>query len=167
MSAAALDIRTSMAILDKGQVVDRFLPMTTYLDASLSADRFRTALVGVFGVTGLLLVLVGLAGLTARTVTERTRETGIRLALGAAPSRLWWRTTRDALKGVLAGLAAGILTAFVALRGISTVLVGITAPSIGVWSAEVVLISALCALAAGIPARRVIDGRSMAVLRGE
>jgi putative ABC transport system permease protein len=167
VSAAAPEIRTSMATLDKGQVVDRFLPMTNYLDASLSADRFRTALVAVFGATGLMLVVVSLAGLTARTVTERTKETGIRLALGAAPSRLWWTTTLDALKGVLAGLAAGILTAFVALRGISTALVGIAAPSIGVWGAEVVLISALCALAAGVPAHRVIGVRPMAVLRRE
>jgi putative ABC transport system permease protein len=167
VSATAREIRTSMATLDKGQVVDRFLPMTSYLDASLSADRFRTALVAVFGATGLMLVLVGLAGLTARTVTERAKEVGVRLALGAAPSRLWWMTTCDALKGVVAGLSAGILLALVALRSIGTTLVGIAAPSIGVWGAEVALIVALCALAAGAPAHRVTRIGPMVVLRRE
>jgi len=167
VAATAREIRASVATVDTGQVVDRFLPMTTYLDSSLSADRFRTALVVVFGTTGLLLVLVGLAGLTARTVTERAKDVGVRLALGAAPSQLWWTTTRDALNGVVAGLAGGILLALVALRSIGATLAGIASPSITIWAAEVAVIVALCALAAATPAHRVTRIGPMVVLKRE
>jgi putative ABC transport system permease protein len=166
-SAAAREIRASMTSLDKAQVVDRFLPMTAYLDASLSAYRFRAALVSVFAVTGLLLVLVGLGGLTARTVEERTREIGVRLALGAPPSRLWWTTTCDALKSVTVGIAAGIVAADMAFRVIGAYLAGMASPSIAIWGADVALVAGFCALAAGVPARRVTGIRPMDALRTE
>jgi len=167
LSAAAREIRASMVTLDNAQVVDRFLPMTDYLDSSLSAYRFRAALVAVFAVTGLLLVLVGLAGLTARFVEERRREIGIRLALGAAPSRLWWTTTRDALKSVMVGIAAGILAATLAFQVIGTFLAGITPPSVAIWGSDVALVAGLCALAAAVPAHRVTGVRPMDALRPE
>jgi putative ABC transport system permease protein len=167
LSAAARGIRASMATLDNAQVVDRFLPMTDYLDSSLSAYRFRAALVAVFAVTGLLLVLVGLAGLTARFVEERRREIGIRLALGAAPSRLWWTTTCDALKSVTVGIAAGILAATLAFQVIGTFLAGIAPPSVVIWGTDVALVAGLCALAAAVPAHRVTGVRPMDALRTE
>ncbi len=155
-AAAVRDIRAALGALDEAQVVDRFLPMTTYLEASLAADRFRAILVALFGVTGLLLLLVGLAGLTARAIGQRTRELGVRLALGAAPNRLWLTTTSDALKTVLAGTLAGGVTAFVALRVMRAVLVGVPPPSVAMWGTYVVLVVASCAATAAIPAHRVV-----------
>jgi putative ABC transport system permease protein len=142
-----------------------FLPMTSYLNASLSSDRFRTALVLVFGATLLLLVLMGLAGLTARTVAERRLEVGIRMALGAAPSRMWMTTTLDALKSVGGGLAMGIMTAELAFHLVRTILAGVLPPSTLMWVADVALVAVLCALAAGVPAHRVIGVRPSEALR--
>jgi putative ABC transport system permease protein len=164
-SAAAPQIRAAMASLDKAQVVDRFQPMSSYLSASLSSERFRTAMVAVFGFTGLLLVLVGLAGLTARMVAERTQEIGVRMALGAAPSRLWLSTTFDALKSVGVGLAAGIVTTVLAFHLVSTLLTGVLPPSGLVWGADIVFVAVLCTLAAGLPAHRVIRVRPSEALR--
>jgi putative ABC transport system permease protein len=167
LPSAARELRASMASLDRAQVVDRFLPVTDYLDASLSSDRFRMVLVVLFAATGLLLVLVGLAGLTARTVIERTKELGIRMALGATPSRPWLTTTRDALKSVAVGIAAGIPAAHVAFRLMTSILVGIGSPSIAALGKYLVLVAGLCAVAAGVPARRALGIRPMAVLASE
>jgi putative ABC transport system permease protein len=164
---AAPVIRASMTSLDATQVVDRFLPMTTYLGSSLSADRFRTTLVAVFAATGLLLVIVGLTGLTARSVTERTREMGVRLALGAVPFRLWLTATADALVSVVTGIAFGILVALAGVRVMSGVLVGVSPPSPPLWAAAIALVGAMCAIAAGVAARRVMDIQPSLALRGE
>ena len=166
-SVAARDIRASMASLDKAQVVDRFLPMTTYLDSSLSSDRFRTALVAVFGVTGLALVLVGLGGITARSVVERTREMGIRLALGARPTRLWLTIAGGALTSVGIGIAAGTACAIGVLRLVGTTLVGVQRPSAVIWGVEAVVVAVLCAVAAAVPAHRVVGIRPVRALRAE
>ena len=155
LAVTARQIRASVASLDGEQVVDRFLPLARYLDLSLSSNRFRTVLVGIFATTGLVLVLLGLAGSTARAVTERTREIAVRMALGAAPSRLWFSSTCDALTSVLVGVGAGSIASAIALRGMNALLIGVTPPSAIVWGTDVVAVSTLCALAAGIPARRV------------
>jgi ABC-type antimicrobial peptide transport system permease subunit len=156
-----------MASLDNAQVADRFLPMTAFLDGSLSSDRFRAALVAVFGVTGLVLVVVGLGGSTARTVAERTRELGVRLALGAVPTRLWFTTTCGSLTSVMAGIAAGVVAAAMAFRVMSTVLAGVQQPSILLWGIEAALVAALCAVAAALPAYRVMAIDPIAALRPE
>jgi predicted permease len=164
-SLAAPLVRASMQALDAAQVVDRFVPMTKYLDASLSAERFRATLVGVFAATGLLLVIVGLAGLTARSVIERTREIGVRLALGAAPCRLWLTATCDALASVGIGVACGMAVALAGIRVLSDALVGVSPPSPVLWAAAVALVGAVCVIAAGVPARRVMKIEPSAALR--
>lgn len=141
--------------------------MTTYLDTSLSSDRFRAALVAAFGLTGLVLVLVGVGGITARSVAERTRELGVRLALGAVPARLWVRTTCDAMKSVTVGIGVGAIAAVVAMRLVSTFLVGLQRPSAAVWAIEVAVVCGLCALAAGLPAHRVTEIAPMIALRAD
>ncbi len=167
LSAAVRQTRAVMQSLDSTQVVDRFLPMTTYLDTSLSSDRFRAALVAAFGLTGLVLVLVGVGGITARSVAERTRELGVRLALGAVPARLWVRTTCDAMKSVTVGIGVGAIAAVVAMRLVSTFLVGLQRPSAAVWAIEVAVVCGLCALAAGLPAHRVTEIAPMIALRAD
>jgi hypothetical protein len=164
---AAPLIRAALARLDATQVVDRFVPMQAYLQGSLAADRFRTALVVVFGATGVLLLLVGLASVTARSVTERTREMGIRLALGAAPSRLWIATTHEALRSVWIGIGVGMAMAGMVFQAVTTMLSGVAAPTSGWWAMSVLIVVMLCAIAAGIPASRVAGVRAAVALRSE
>jgi ABC-type antimicrobial peptide transport system permease subunit len=112
-------------------------------------------------------VIVGLTGLTARSVTERTREMGVRLALGAVPFRLWLTATADSLVSVVTGIAFGILVALAGVRVMSGVLVGVSPPSTPLWAAAIALIGAMCAIAAGVAARRVMDIQPLLALRGE
>jgi putative ABC transport system permease protein len=98
-------------------------------------------------------------------VAERTQEIGVRMALGAAPSRLWLSTTFDALKSVGVGLAAGIVTTVLAFHLVSTLLTGVLPPSGLVWGADIVFVAVLCTLAAGLPAHRVIRVRPSEALR--
>lgn len=165
MAAAARQIRASLASLDGEQAVDRFLPMTLYLERSLSSERFRSSLVAVFAGTGLALVLLGLAGSTARAVTERKRDIAVRMALGAAPSRLWLSTTCGALLSVMLGIAAGLVASSAVLQGMGALLIGVPAPSAVLFGTDAVAVASLCALAAGIPARRVVHVQPTVVLR--
>jgi predicted permease len=165
MAAAARQIRASLAALDGEQAVDRFLPMTLYLEQSLSSDRFRSSLVAVFAGTGLTLVLLGLAGTTARAVTERKWEIAIRMALGATPSRLWRSTTCDALLSVLLGVGAGVIVSTAVFQGMDALLVGVPEPSVVLWGADAAAVAILCTVAAAIPARRVVHVHPSAVLR--
>ena len=165
MAAAARQIRASLAALDGELAVDRFLPMTLYLEQSLSPDRFRSSLVAVFAGTGLMLVLLGLAGSTARAVTERKREIAVRMALGATPSRLWRSTTFDALLSVLLGVGAGVIASTGVFQGMDALLVGVPAPSLVLWGVDAAAVVTLCTFAAAIPARRVVHVHPAIVLR--
>ena len=97
----------------------------------------------------------------------RKRELGVRLALGAVPFRLWLTTTGDALVSVVTGVACGIVVALVGVRVLAGALVGVAPPSPLLWIAAVALISAMCAVAAGIAARRVMNIQPTLALNGE
>jgi ABC-type antimicrobial peptide transport system permease subunit len=116
---------------------------------------------------GLLLVNVGLGGMTARAVAGRTRELGVRLALGARPSRLWWITMWDALVPVGVGVTVGGVVAVGGLRLLRTILVGVPSLTPALWVAASVLVAACCASAAAIPARRVFNVQPSTALRAE
>jgi predicted permease len=166
-SALIRDVRAAVASVDATQVVDRFMPLTTFVDASLAPDRFRTALLIVFAVAGVLLVMVGLLGLTSRSVSERTREMGVRIALGAAPLALWGRVTMEALVSVALGMAAGWLGAAVTMRVLARVLLGVSSPSLMLWTGVTASLGFVCLVAAAVPAFRITKVDPSTALRAE
>jgi putative ABC transport system permease protein len=105
-AVALYDIRTL------GQVVER----------SLAEERFSTALLGAFALTALLLAVIGLYGIVAFAVTSRTREIGVRLALGASRQHVLRMVVWDGVRVVLMGVAAGLLVALAIGRGIESFL---------------------------------------------
>jgi ABC-type antimicrobial peptide transport system permease subunit len=96
------------------------------VDESILVERLVATLSGLFGVLALLLSAVGLYGVIAYTVTRRTREIGIRIAIGAPRSSVLWLVLRDVITMVFIGAVIGALAAFMATRAIAGILYGVS-----------------------------------------
>jgi len=137
------------------------------IDRSLVVERFVTTLSTAFGVLATLLAVVGLYGVMAFTVTRRTREIGVRMALGAVRGDVVWLVMREVIALVGAGMALGLIAAFGLSRVVRAQLYGVTpADPIAIVTAVAVL--GAVALAAGyIPAIRATRVSPVRALRYE
>ena len=134
---------------------------------SISAARFRTQLLVGFAGVALLLAVVGLYGMLAYSVTQRSREMGIRIALGARPMSVFRLVIRTGMMLVVVGVVLGIGGAFAATRLLSTQLFGV-APTDPIVFVIVAIALTLAGLAACvIPARRATRADPIAALRLE
>jgi ABC-type antimicrobial peptide transport system permease subunit len=106
------------------------------------------------GIVATLLAAVGLYGVVAYAVGRRTREIGIRMALGAAPGGVLGMVMRQGLGLAGAGIAAGLLLAFLAARAIAAALYGVGAADPLAWGGAVAVLLSAAALANYLPARR-------------
>jgi putative ABC transport system permease protein len=132
----------------------RTISMGQYLEFATSMHRTTAALAAVLGGIGLILTAVGVYGLVAFRTTRRTREIGIRMALGAANSQVLALVFRDGLRPALLGIAAGIPLALAATRLAASLLVGVEPWSPVTFVAAIVILLAAVAAATMIPARR-------------
>jgi len=153
--------------LDPEQPVTHPQVMEQLLESVTLDRRFQTGLVAGFAGAALLLASVGLFGIASLSVVRRTREFGIRLALGAKGSDLLWlelsRTMMIAGAGVACGLAASLALA----RTVAGFLYGVTAWSPAVYGAAIVALIVPALVAAWIPARRATKIDPTAALRYE
>jgi len=137
------------------------------INGELVAERVTAMLSGFFAVLALLLASIGLYGLMSYTVTRRTREIGIRVAIGAQRQNALWIVLRETLTLALFGIAIGIPSALAGTRLIATMLFGLS-PSDPSTIATVSLLLLLVALFAGyLPARRASKIDPIAALRSE
>jgi predicted permease len=134
---------------------------------ALAGDRVIVLLSGFFAVLALLLASVGLYGLTSYAITRRTREIGIRTALGAQPALVRWGVLRDALTLALAGIALGIPCALGASRLIASLLFGISPGDLPTIAFVSLLLLVVALLASYLPARRASRIDPMVALRTE
>jgi putative ABC transport system permease protein len=107
-------IKQAVWSVDAKQPLANVITLEQFLAESLGAQRFRAVLVAVCGAIGLLLATIGTYGVTARSVVERTREVGIRLALGGRALDVWWTVAWGSLKAVVAGAIVGIAASIAA-----------------------------------------------------
>jgi putative ABC transport system permease protein len=105
-------IKEAVWSIDPAQPLSNIVVLDDYLAASLGQQQFRAWLVGICSVFGILLAIVGIYGVTSRTVSERTREVGIRIALGGHPLNVWRGLVTASLRAVLAGAGAGAILSF-------------------------------------------------------
>ena len=130
-------------------------------------ERLFAGLVSGFGVLAALLAAIGLFGVMAYTVVRRTREIGIRLALGATISGVRWMVLRESVLIVLGGLALGLPAALALSRLVQTMLYGLKPHDAWSFTLAAIVMAAIGAAAAWIPARRASRVDPMTALRCE
>jgi predicted permease len=155
------------------QAVDPNLPifgertMEDVLSASLAQRRFAMQVVGLFGVLALLLASIGIYGVMAYSVSQRTREIGIRLALGASTGAILRPLLWQGMLVTLAGVTIGLVSAFALTRSLRSLLFGVAPNDLITYAGLAVLLSAVAMLACYLPARRATKVNPLEALRYE
>ncbi|HLK09455.1 MAG TPA: FtsX-like permease family protein, partial [Candidatus Angelobacter sp.] len=148
------NIQAELQAVDPNLPISDVAPMTEVVSASFAERRFAAALIGLFALLALGLAAVGVYGVAAYTVQQRTREFGIRSALGATTSDLVHMVLRDSMAPVLCGLAAGIFGSALVGRAIASLLFGVHTIDPLVYAISVVVLMIVGFSANYIPARR-------------
>jgi putative ABC transport system permease protein len=155
------------------QAVDPNLPlfgeraMDDLVSASLAQRRFAMQVVGLFGALALLLAGIGIYGVMAYSVSQRTREIGIRLALGASRGAIMRWVLRQGMNLTLAGVVVGVIGALVATRLLRSLLFGVAPTDLITYAGLALLLAVVALLACYIPARRATRVDPMIALRYE
>jgi ABC-type antimicrobial peptide transport system permease subunit len=139
--------------------------MTQQIDENIYLDRLTTTLATAFAAIAALLAAIGLYGLMAYNVTQRTREIGLRLALGAAPGALYRMVLLNVGRIALIGTALGLTIAVVAGRGAEALLFGLTGVEPGIYMSAAFLLIIIMLGAGLLPARKAAAVEPMEALR--
>jgi len=135
--------------------------------ASLGSRRFNVILIGFFGITALLLATAGVFGVMAYSVSRRTREFGVRIALGATSGNVLRMVLGQGMRTIVIGVAIGIAGSFALTKTVSSLLFGVTATDPITFVGVTLLLIAVALLACYIPARRATKVDPMEALRSE
>jgi predicted permease len=159
--------RAAVAALDKDIPVAKLRTMDEVMTASVAPPKFRTVLVTIFALVGLLLAAVGIYGVMAYAVTERTHELGVRIALGADRGDVIRRVLGEAIVLAAAGVAAGLAGAFATTRLIQRLLFGVTTTDAMTFAGISALLFVTALAASYVPTRRAVRVDPMIALRYE
>jgi predicted permease len=160
-------LRTKVRELDAAIPVYEMKTLEGQLDETLGTERLTATLSAAFGALATLLAAVGLYGVTALVVARRTREIGLRMALGARQGAVLWMVMREAIGLSGAGLALGAPVAYVLSRYVSSQLFGVAPADLGAAAIGVVTLAMVAAGAAFVPARRASRIDPIQALRHE
>lgn len=158
-------LRREVTAIDPAIPVMSMRTIEQQIDNNIMEDRLMTTLSGFFGVLALLLAAVGLYGVISYSVTRRTREIGIRMALGAERSSVVWLVGRHAAALVLIGAAIGIPSALALSKLVKTFLFGVGPRDTTAIVASLAVLLLVAAVASAIPARRATRVDPMVALR--
>ncbi|HXF41859.1 MAG TPA: ABC transporter permease [Blastocatellia bacterium] len=160
-------IRGEVAAVDKTLPVFAVKTMSEQIAATLWQQRMLVGLVGLFGALALVMAAIGLYGIMAHWVALKTREIGIRMALGARPSDVKQMVVRQGFWLAVQGIALGLVSAFALTRLMSSLLYGISATDPLTFVAASVLLAGVALGASFAPARRATKVDPMIALRCE
>jgi predicted permease len=160
-------VRRQIRSIEPNRAVYEMTRVADFLSDSYSVQRFRTLLLGIFAATALVLAVVGLYGMMSFFVSGRTREIGLRMALGARPGQIVARVMKIAGFTAFAGMAAGLAGASLLTRQIEDQLYGVTPLDPATFTAVAALLVLVAGGAAINPARRAIAVDPMEALRQE
>jgi ABC-type antimicrobial peptide transport system permease subunit len=147
-------MRAEIRALGRNLPVYNVKTMAAQVDESLSTDRLLATLSAAFAGLALLLAVIGLYGVMAYAVARRTREIGVRIALGAARADVLRLVLGESVLLVSAGIALGLPSAWAASKLIAAFLYGLTPREPAVYAAVTVLLAVVALVAAYLPARR-------------
>ncbi|MEY2573433.1 MAG: hypothetical protein QOJ87_1646 [Verrucomicrobiota bacterium] len=160
-------VRSELAAVDRNIPLVRVRVFDEYLARALARPRFNAMLLSIFAGTALLLTAIGIYGVMAYSVSQRTNEIGIRIALGAGKNSIFRLVVGQAMTIVAISLVAGVLGAFAATRLLNSLLFGIGASDPLTFIAIMLLVSIVAFLAAWLPARRAMRVNPIIALRAE
>jgi predicted permease len=147
-------VRNAIWAVDRDQPVWKIRSMAALLDYDLAPRRFTARLTAGFALLALLLALIGVYGVMSYVVAQRTRETGIRMALGAARGEVVRLVLGRGLRIVAAGIGLGLVAAYAGARVIEGQLFGVPAADLATFVAVPVVLVGVAAVACWVPARR-------------
>ena len=161
------DVRRAVYATDPDQPIEKLATMEEVVAESVAGQRFNMVLLGAFAALALALAAVGIYGITSYSVAQRTREMGLRMALGAQPGTVLWMVLKEA--GALAGvgLAAGLALALGATRLMASLLFGVPATDPATFAVVAVTLGLVSLAAAWLPGRRATRVDPMVALRAE
>jgi predicted permease len=153
-AALAKSLRTALAPVVPNLATNEVQTLQGAVDKAVSPRRFFTALLGGFSVFALCLALLGIYGVISYTVTQRTQEIGVRIALGASARQVQARIIRETVELAIAGLALGTAGAWIATHTLSSCLFGVTAADPVTYVGMILVLSVVAVASGYLPARR-------------
>lgn len=166
-ASVAASLRAMIKSLDRDQYIPQIESMDSWVDETVAPRRFNTALLGIFAAVALLLAGIGVYGVLSYSVSQRTHEIGVRMALGAQLSNVVKLVVGEGMLLVLIGEAIGLIGALAAMRVMSRLLFGVTATDPVTFAGVAVLLAVTALVACLVPARRAMRVDPMVALRNE
>jgi len=166
-SSVAAAIRQEVRKMDKDLPVTDVAMMPDILEASVAQPRFRTFLLGLFAAMALVLAVIGIFGVISYSVSCRTNEIGIRVALGAQSADVLKQVLLEGARLVAIGLALGLAGSLAATRLIATLLFGVKPTDPLTFAAVAAILASVTLAACYIPARRATRVDPIVALRYE
>jgi putative ABC transport system permease protein len=166
-ASLAAAVRSQVSAIDKDQPVTAIRTINEVIASTTAPRRFNTLLLSIFAAVALALTAVGVYSVISYSVTQRTQEVGVRMALGARPGDIIRLVLKQGLTLTLIGVASGVLGAVAAARVMSGLLYGVTATDPATFVAISLLLLIVATLACYLPARRAARVEPIAALRHE
>ena len=161
----ASSVMATLRALNPGQPATEFRPIRQIVDHAVSPRRFFVLLVSTFAALGLILAALGIYGVISYSVTRRTQEIGIRMALGATAGKVQSDVIRSTLRLAWVGIALGTAASFAVAKGIASLLFGTEPTDPATFAGMILLLSGVALIAGYIPARRASRVDPMTALR--
>ena len=163
----AAEVRKEIQAIDPDQPVAAVKPMTSWVEQSVAAQRYRTMLLGLFAVLAVVLAATGIYGVMSYTVAQRTHEIGVRMALGAERFDVLKLVVRQGMMLAVIGVVSGLIGAFALTRVMSTLLFEVQARDPITFVAVAALLMVVAFLACLVPALRATKVDPLVALRYE
>jgi putative ABC transport system permease protein len=158
-------VRRTLIGIDADIAVFRTVSLEAHLAEALAANRLTAALVGVCGVMALLLAVVGVYGIVAYAVARRTREIGVRVALGAGPAQIFRLLIGEGGRIVAVGIAGGAIAALAGTRLLVSMLYGVSATDPLTFLSVPAILAVVAVVASSLPALRALRLNPVVALR--
>jgi ABC-type antimicrobial peptide transport system permease subunit len=147
-------IRHELMQIDKDQPIDQVSSVEQTFSNRFADARFQTQLMGAFALVALLLAIVGIYGVNSYVVAQRRHEIGLRMALGATPSRVLREVLGQGMRLTAIGIVIGLTGAAAIASLLKSVLVGVSATDPAMFAGVALLLAFVAAIACYIPARK-------------